>query len=298
MPRMAKLGPHLGWMTLALLAGCQGGPRTPMPPLNPPQVGIGPAVPYYSPPKPFTATGWQSLPVVTNPIQAPVADRDFAWDQIVDVVDDYFKIEREERVRQTGEILTEGRIDTYPQTAATIFEPWRSDGVTLSDRWLSTLQSYRRRASVRVIPDIQGFQIEVVVQRELEDLPRPAHATAGAATLRHDTSPDRRTEAEPVLGRAVGDDARPVANPPPTLGWIPAGRDEPLEQEMLLRIAERLNVTTDAIRAGRLTPHTAGPVFAAPAVDTTPGLIGPNGPTSASGLPPDGAHIGLPPEGR
>ncbi len=79
----------------------------------------------------------------------------------------------------------------------------------LYDRWESTLQTYRRRATLRIIPDNQALQIEVVVLKELEDVARPAYATAGAATLRHDSSPDRRTEPEPVLGRQVGDDPRP-----------------------------------------------------------------------------------------
>lgn len=270
-----------------------------MPPLNPPEIALGPAVPVYHLPQPLPAGTFGQVPVLSNPLSVPVADRDFAWDQLVDVVDDYFKIEREERVRQSGDILTEGRIETYPQTAATIFEPWRGDSVTLSDRWLCTLQTYRRRAAFRVIPEPQGFQIEVVVLKELEDVPRPSFATAGAATFRNDTSIERRTEAEPILGRDVGDDVRPVANATPTMGWIGQGRDQALERELLFRIQERMNRTNAAIRGGQLVPNpNSNPIFAPPPGAAVPGLLSPNGPETIPGFPPSGSHIGITPDPR
>ncbi len=68
--------------------------------------------------------------------------------QVVDVVDDYFRVEHEDRVRLVGDLLTEGRLDTYPRNASTIFEPWNTDSVTPYERWQATLQSMRRRAVV------------------------------------------------------------------------------------------------------------------------------------------------------
>src|SRR5271167_2776179 len=53
-------------------------------------------------------------PPQSNPAFVPVMDRDLVWDQVVDVVDNYFQIAREERVRLVGDLLTEGRLDTYP----------------------------------------------------------------------------------------------------------------------------------------------------------------------------------------
>ena len=94
------------------------------------------------------------------------------WDQIVDVVDDYFKIEKEERVRLVGDLLTEGRLDTYPRGGSTIFEPWGNDSANAYEKLESTLQSIRRIAQVRVIPAQAGFQVEVIVYKELEDVPR------------------------------------------------------------------------------------------------------------------------------
>src|SRR5688500_19815621 len=65
--------------------------------------------------------------VSENPVLLPINDRDVMWNTLVDVVDDYFTIDREEPVRQFGNELTEGRIDTFPETGSTLFEPWRRD---------------------------------------------------------------------------------------------------------------------------------------------------------------------------
>ena len=64
----------------------------------------------------------------------PVVDLDFAWEQIVAVVEENFKIQHEERVRLAGDILTEGRIDTVPLISSTLMEPWRTDILTFRDR--------------------------------------------------------------------------------------------------------------------------------------------------------------------
>src|SRR3989304_10171362 len=54
------------------------------------------------------------MPVETvfpNPVLAPINDPQCVWELVVDVIDDYFKIQHEEPVRQIGSALTEGRID-------------------------------------------------------------------------------------------------------------------------------------------------------------------------------------------
>jgi hypothetical protein len=145
-------------------------------------------------------------------------------------VDDYFRIEREERVRLIGGVLTEGRIDTFPITGSTIFEPWRRDSTPGYEKFHATFQSIRRRALVRVIPTDGGYLLDVAVQKELEDLDKPEHATAGGATLRHDGS----------LVRQEGASGRYSA----TLGWIPLGRDVTLEQRILADLRARLDVGT------------------------------------------------------
>ena len=74
-------------------------------------------------------------------------DREFIWNQCVDVVDDYFRIEREQRVRLDAGVLTEGQIDTHPTTGSTLFEPWRNDSTRGYEKWHATLQSIRRKAT-------------------------------------------------------------------------------------------------------------------------------------------------------
>ena len=160
-----------------------------------------------------------------NPMLLPVADAECAWETVVDVMDDYFKIEREEPVRIVGDILTEGRLDTYPKIAATILEPWHADSVGSQARIESTLQSIRRRAVVRVMPAEGGYWVDVAVFKELEDVRRPEHATAGAATLRYDGS----------LTRVVN----PVGEQQINRGWIPQGRDTALEQRILGHLLAR-----------------------------------------------------------
>jgi hypothetical protein len=163
-----------------------------------------------------------------NQIHVPVANRDWAWEQIVDVVDDYFRIERERQVQLVGDVLTEGSIETWPTIGATILEPHRGDSVGRYNRWESTLQTIRRRATVRVIPDAQGYLIDVQVDKELEDLPSPERSTAGAAVFRNDSSLAGRTE---------------TVGPGMLAGhWILLGRDPALEQRMLSEIQARLSV--------------------------------------------------------
>jgi hypothetical protein len=163
---------------------------------------------------------------VQNPIFVECADPDFVFNQTVDVVDDYFTIDREEAVHRIDDVITEGRIDTFYQGGSTVLEPWRGDSADAYEKLESTLQSIRRRAVVRVIPADGGFLVDVAVFKELEDLPQPEYSTAGAATLRYDGSIDRFTQ--------------PVAGDAPPFGWIPQGRDLILEQRMLSDLQHRL----------------------------------------------------------
>lgn len=165
--------------------------------------------------------------VMENPAPIPPADPEYLWMQIVDVVDDYFRIQREERVRILDDVQVEGRIDTYPEISATLLEPWRGDTVTGYDRLESTLQTMRRYAVVRVIPQPEGYLVDVAVFKELEDLEKPDHASAAAASFRNDSSPQGFSE--------------PVGEQPFTLGWIRQGRDTALEQQILSKIQYRLS---------------------------------------------------------
>jgi hypothetical protein len=167
------------------------------------------------------------------PIFVPAANDEYTWEQIADVVSDYFTIGREQQVRRSGEAWCEGRIETQYQGGATWLEPFRKDSVGAFNKWESTFQTIRRRAIVRVIPDANGFMVEVIVEKELEDLPHPERASASVASFPNDFSlPTQR----------AGDVSRTMASP----RWLPMGRDPALEAKMLAEIHARLNGVTTA----------------------------------------------------
>ena len=191
-------------MIAAALGGCTSPPAwTDAPQCLPPQ----------APPAGTMAAGY------ANPVFIPIADPQCAWETVVGVVSAYFRIEREEPVRMIGNTLTEGSITTIPEVSPTIFEPWRHDTVDPEQRIENTLQSMRRRAVVRVIPAQGGHWVDVAVFKELENVVRPEHATAGAATFRYDSTLTRVEN--PVVGEQI------------TQGWIPQGRDASMEQYMI-----------------------------------------------------------------
>lgn len=163
---------------------------------------------------------------IPNPLPVVAMDEEFVWNQIVDTVDDYFRIEREVRMRADGGVVTDGFVNTFPTTGASYLEPWRRDSTPGFEKLHATLQSIRRRASVRVSPTAGGFDVEIAVYKELEDVAQPEHANVGASTLRHDGSLVRN-EPNALTG-------------PATLGWIPQGRDVSLEQRMLAELRGRL----------------------------------------------------------
>ena len=163
----------------------------------------------------------------SSQIHIPVANRDWAWEQIVDTVDDYFRIERERQVQLVGDVLTEGRIDVFPQIGATLPEFHRRDSVGKYNRWESTFQTIRRRATIRVMPDATGYLVDVLVEKDLEDLPRPENSTAGAATFRNDSSlPSTAAEA--------------VSRTQLASNWIFIGRDPELEHAIIADLQSRL----------------------------------------------------------
>lgn len=177
-----------------------------------------------------------SVVAFSNPTFVPATNRDVFWDNVVDVTDDYFKVVREDRVRQVGDLLTEGQIETRPEIGSTLLEPWNGDSVSYYQRVESTLQSIRRQCVIRVIPDQGGFLVDVQVYKELEDVFRPQHATASAATFRTSPSVVRYTE--------------PIGSEPRNVGWIPVGRDTLLEQRIIARIYERFGMPPPSYQPG------------------------------------------------
>lgn len=163
---------------------------------------------------------------VPNPLELPPSPDEFVWSQVIDAVDDYFRIAREQPVQNSDGIILDGRVETAYRIGASCFEPWRKDSTAGFERLQSTLQSIRRRAIVTVRPQGPGYSIEVIVQKDLEDVDRSQYSTESSAATRHDGT---------VVRREDRFDDSPV-----TLGWIPLGRDTSLEQVILSDIFGRI----------------------------------------------------------
>lgn len=163
---------------------------------------------------------------VPNPIELPPTSDQFVWSQVVDAVDDYFHIAREQPVQNSDGIIMDGRIETAYKTGSSILEPWQKDSTAGFERLQSTLQSIRRKATVIVRPRGAAYTLEVVVLKDLEDTDRSQDATEVNAVQRHDGTLLRKDDA--------------LDNSPRTLGWIPLGRDTSLEQVILRDIFARI----------------------------------------------------------
>ncbi len=91
---------------------------------------------------------------VPNPIELPPTSDQFVWSQVVDSVDDYFHIAREQPVQNSDGIILDGRIETAYKIGSSVLEPWGKDSTAGFERLQSTLQSIRRRAIVIVRPKV------------------------------------------------------------------------------------------------------------------------------------------------
>jgi len=174
----------------------------------------------------MAGNGVQGLP---NPVSVALVPRELVMDEVADEIDDYFRILREQQIRLTDNILTEGWIDTEPKIGATVLEPWRKDSTKGFELSHATLQTVRRWARVRVIPNGDQYLVDVKVYKELEDLEEPEHSTVSGRPYRYDNALD--------FDRYEHDD---IVNPPANRGWIPMGRDFALEQRILSNIRERI----------------------------------------------------------
>lgn len=163
---------------------------------------------------------------IPNPALLPPASPDFVWAQVVDTVDDYFRIVREQPLQVSATSVLEGRIDTAYKVGGSLFEPWAKDSTKGFERLQSTLQSIRRRATIVVRPEPAGYSVTVQVDKELEDVDREQFSGESAAAFRHDGTILRASD--------IRDDE------PATLGWISLGRDVTLEQQILNGIIGRV----------------------------------------------------------
>ncbi|HEY7425325.1 MAG TPA: hypothetical protein VH682_13920 [Gemmataceae bacterium] len=194
------MGRTLGtaWIAAAALglAGCSTGPLQENPILLRPDLLIPQENPLYIP-------------------QGPDA-YDKVFQKALDVVDDFFEIAYANRY--------DGRIETQPSVAPGLEQPWKPGSPDFYQRLLAFFQSIRHRCILEIQPaDEGGYFIGVKVLKELEDLPSPVRATAGAASFRMNSTIERQFEV--------------IEQPIYESNWIPIGRDYKLEQVILERLA-------------------------------------------------------------
>lgn len=156
---------------------------------------------------------------VENPIYLPQGPKQYGavFEKVLDIVSEYFEISYSNRY--------DGRIETFPQISPGLGQPWKSGSPDLYQRLEATLQTIRHRGSVLIsTAEDGGFFVQVTVFKELEDLPRPSRATAGAASFRTENTLERQFE---VIDPTVFES-----------NWIPVCRDTELEQVILQRLKE------------------------------------------------------------
>ena len=157
-------------------------------------------------------------PVLVSPGQPTAASYREVFEKALDVLDDYFEL-------QTPNPY-DGRITTFPRVAPGYEQFWRPGNPDPRQRLFATLQSVRQTATVEIRSGERGgYLVYVVVERELEDVPRPSRATVGSAVFQEQQSVDRQTEI--VTPETTGDRV-----------WFKVGRDYAFEQEILRRIRQ------------------------------------------------------------
>jgi hypothetical protein len=171
---------------------------------------------------------------VANPARIGPVDPEFLLFQVVDTVDDYFKVQSEQWPRRDNVQWLEGRVVSYPMVSGTSFEPWKRESARGFERLQSTIQTIRRTANVRITPDEAGYTIDVHVLKEKEDVDQSQSATAGSASQRHD-------------GTIVRNENQ-TRQFPATLGWYEVGRDTELERRIMQGILGRISNVEPAQR--------------------------------------------------
>ncbi len=168
-------------------------------------------------PAPVRARGEEiENPVLVSPGQPTAAAYQEVFEKTIDVLDDYFELLPPDPY--------DGRVRSKPRVAPGFEQFWKAGNPEPRGRLLATFQSIRQTATARVwAGERGGYLVEVVIDRELEDLPRPIQARNGSAVFQEAPSVDRQLE---VVGSDVTTDQ----------AWFKIGRDYALEQQILRRI--------------------------------------------------------------
>jgi hypothetical protein len=153
-----------------------------------------------------------------NPVYLPQSPWVYkqVFTKIQDILSDYFVIVEAQPY--------DGRIVTAHSIAPGCEQPWKPGSPDSYQRLLAFCQSIRHRAVVVITSaESGGYFVDVKVFKELEDLPNPTRSTSGNAGYR--------------LESTVGQQFQLIEPETTNNSWIPIGRDCPLEQVILSRIA-------------------------------------------------------------
>ena len=194
-------GVWLGWAAAVGLAGCATTP----PADNPAPIRA--------------ARGDCENPILVSPGQPTAVSYREVFEKCIDVVDDYFQV--------VSANPYAGQIVTAPRIAPGYEQVWKGGNPDPRERLLATFQTIRQTCVVTIrTGERGGYLVEAVVEKELEDIPRPSRQSVGAVFQEAPTV-DRRFE---VVG--------PVPVSASGTSWFPIGRDYALEQQLLQRIRE------------------------------------------------------------
>jgi len=192
----------------------------------------------YEPLAPTRELSWRlNAPQSHNPVFVENFDHEFLWSVLVNVIDTHFEIAREMPVRLYGNVLTAGHIHTKPKIGASLAEPWHADSVGFQERFHCTAQTIRRRVEVHVVPESNGYTIEVKAFKELEDNPQTLRAVANASHLQFLDNADEFADKIDV--------------DPSSSGWFIIGRDAELENRLLLEMVYCLKNPPETIRPSK-----------------------------------------------
>lgn len=159
-------------------------------------------------------------PVLVSPGAPTPGSYREVFEKCIDILDDDFQLRSQN--------MPDGRIVTFPRIAPGYEQFWKGGNPDPRERLLATLQTVRQTALVEIrVGERGGYLVSVIVERELEDLPRPSRQRSGGAVFQEAPTVDRQLD---VVGEA------PVA--PANSQWFRIGRDYAAEQRILRRIRE------------------------------------------------------------
>ncbi len=157
-------------------------------------------------------------PVLVSPGQpTPEAYRE-VFEKVVDILSDYFEL--------LPPNPYDGRIVTQPRIAPGYEQFWKRGNPDPRGRLLATFQTVRQRAVAEIrAGERGGYWVLVIVERQLEDLPRPTQARIGNPIFQESATVERQLE---VVTPELSEDR----------SWFTIGRDYALEQQILRRIRD------------------------------------------------------------